>query len=375
MVTLTRAEARNYLLGHLGLRTVVGKGAPGVRKMLDRLGCVQLDPLEPMGSNADLVAAARVDGIRRGDVVRHLMPGHAFEHFAKERCILPARAFPFYRDRGEDRHWWSHQERLRRVAPDVIRKVLAQVAERGPIAADELDDHGTVEPLDWSGWKGTAKAAKMAIEVLWTRCQVVVCGRGPRGKLYDLPSRALPRFAAAPGGDFARWALVHRVSAAGLMSRAAGPLWSMLSEARAGGLADRLVEEGVIEEVAIEGARRTYLAPAGFRRRSFPEDDGRLRILAPLDPLIWDRKLVQILFDFDYIWEVYKPAATRRWGWYVHPLLHRGRFVGRLEGRLAGETLAIQRLWKEKGRFPTQALDEALDRHARFLGANDVTRP
>src|SRR5688572_22897487 len=111
--TLKRDEARDFLLSHLGLRRAVGRGARGVRSMLELLGCVQLDPLDPMGTNADLVALARVDGIKVGDVYRHLLPGHAFEHYAKERCILPASAFPYYRDRGDDRHWWSHQERLR----------------------------------------------------------------------------------------------------------------------------------------------------------------------------------------------------------------------------------------------------------------------
>ena len=328
-----------------------------------------------MGTNADLVALARVDGIAVGDVFRHLLPGHAFEHYAKERCLLPPDAFPYYRDRGTDRHWWSHHVRLERVPPAVVEAVLAEVGARGPITASELTDHGAVEPLDWAGWRGTAKATRMALEILWTTCRVVIAGRRGRERVYDVPERALPATAEAPGGDFSRWGLVHRVHAAGLMTRAMGPLWSMLSEARAGGLADRLVAEGVLEAVVVEGSSRPYLAPAGFRGRRFPADDGRLRILGPLDPLLWDRKLVKHLFDFDYIWEVYKPAAERRWGWYVHPLLHRGRLVGRLEGHLEEEALVIDRLWPESGRFPSAALDDALERHAAACGKRRVRRP
>jgi hypothetical protein len=216
----------------------------------------------------------------------------------------------------------------------------------------------------------------MALEILWTRCQIVVCGRsGARGKVYDVPRRALPHVASAPGGDFDRWALVHRVRAAGLLARSGGSLWSMLSGARERGLAGRLVEEGLIEEVKIQGVPRPYLVCAGALARRVPPDDDRLRIIAPLDPLIWDRRLLAELFDFDYVWEVYKPPKLRRWGWYVHPLLHRGRFVGRLEGRIDGGALVIDSLWREPGRFPSRALDEALERHAAACGVARIVGP
>src|SRR5262245_13437261 len=79
---LSAAEARACLVGHHALRGgELPPGAAGVRALLSRLRCVQLDPLDPLGTNADLVALARVDGIAKGDVYRHLLPGFAFEHF------------------------------------------------------------------------------------------------------------------------------------------------------------------------------------------------------------------------------------------------------------------------------------------------------
>src|SRR5512133_2442650 len=181
---LTPGEARAWLVGHHALAAPeLPPGAAGVRALLARLRCIQLDPLDPLGTNADLVALARVDGIAKGDVYRHLLPGHAFEHFAKERCLLPARAFPWYRaELAVETAWWSHAERLRRLPDGVVEKVLEEVRARGPVAADDLSDHGRVQPLDWSGWMGTSRAAKMALEVLQTRCDVVVSGRGARGK-------------------------------------------------------------------------------------------------------------------------------------------------------------------------------------------------
>lgn len=377
-VTLSRAEAAAYLVGQLGLRRIGGRrGARGVREVLEALRCIQLDPLDVIGANADLVAMARVDGLRRGDVYRHLLPGHAFEHFAKERCLLPAAAFPYYRDQAAETPWWRLSERKQKLPASVVDAVLAEVERHGPIGAAELTDHGQVEPIDWSGWKGTSKATSMALEILWTQCRIVVASRTGAGKRYDVPSRALPDvYDAVPREGFGRWAVRERVEAAGLLARAGGPCWSMLHSVRTSEVVDELLAEGAIEEVRVEGSSRPYLAPAGFAGRSFGRDDGRMRILGPLDPLLWDRKLVRQAFGFDYVWEVYKPEAERRWGWYVCPLLHRGALVGRLEARVDDATLVVDRLWREEGaELDLAALDRALERHARCCGADAFRRP
>ena len=368
MITITRAEARDYLVGQLGLRQPVGRGATGVRRCLAALRCVQLDPLDRVGTNADLVALARVDDIRRGDVYRHLLPGHAFEHFAKERCLLPPSAFAAYRDQAAETPWWRLTSRLERLDPALIEAVLEQVRARGPLAPSELGDFGRVRAIDWSGWKGTARAGTMALEVLWTRCQIVVCGRRRAEKVYDIPDRALPDAASGDGPpDFATWALRERVEAAGLLATADGPWWSMLRDARRAGVAAPLLTSGELVEVQVEGSARRYLAPADLRRRTYAPDDGRMRVLGPLDPLLWNRPLVKNIFDFDYVWEVYKPAASRRWGYYVCPLLHRGALVGRFEGHTDEEgRVVVDQLWREPGhRFDDAAFAAALEGLAR----------
>jgi uncharacterized protein YcaQ len=367
-VTPTADEARTFLVGQAGLRATTLHGPEGVRRLLAERRCIQLDPLDRIGTNADLVALARVDGIRRGDVHAHVHPGHAFEHFAKERCLLPASAFPWYRDQAAETPWWQNFKRLERLPPGVLEQVLAEVQEHGPLTLAELSDRGRVEALDWGGWEGTAKASTMALEVLWGRCQVVVCGRRGPDRTYDVPERALPAVAhLEPEGDFSEWALLERVEAAGLLPVNAGPWWSMLSRVRTTPLPKRLVAEGAIEEVVVDGGRRRYLAPKGFRDRTFADDDGRMRILGPLDPLLWDRVLVKHVFGFDYVWEVYKPAAQRKWGWYVCPLLHQGRLVGRVEAHVEAGEIVVDRLWKEAKPFDQRAFKAAIERHQQAL--------
>lgn len=372
MITLSRKEARRLLVLHHGLARPLGRGARGTRAVLERLRCIQLDPLDVIGTNADLVVMARVDDAGRGDVWQHLFPRRAFEHFAKERCILPAEAFAWYREQGHAAQapWWRHGEREQRVPRELTAAVLAEIRERGPVTAKELTDHGRVEPIDWSGWKGTAKATSMALEILWTRCDIVVAGRDASGaKLYDVPERALPPL-PKPEGDFARWALRERVQAAGLLTRAGGSMWSMLSDVRTSPLVGEMLGSGELLAVSIEDSPRRYLAVPSFLEHRGRCDD-RVRILGPLDPLLWDRDLVRHVFDFDYAWEVYKPAPQRKWGWYVVPLLHRDALVGRMEGRIERSTLVVQRLWLEREVDPA-LVRAALDRHAAGCGAERV---
>jgi uncharacterized protein YcaQ len=377
VITISREEARDYLLGHLGLRRPVYRNPVA---LLRGLRMIQLDPLDAIGTNVDLVAFARVDGLQRGDVFRAVYPRHAFEHWAKERCLLPASAFPWYRSRAREVSWWSHEERQRRLPEGVLERVLEEIRRHGPVTAAQLTDHGRVEAMDWSGWTGTGRAATMAVEVLWTRCDIVVCGREGNTKLYDVPERALGSVAreAAPGSEeeFLRWAVLERVEAAGLLSRSAShSMWASLGDAKKLGIADRLVDEGLLAEVTVEGSSRPYLVAANFRRRRFPKSDGRMRILGPLDPLLWDRVLVRQVFDFEYVWEVYKPAHQRRWGWYVCALLQGDRLVGRLEGTV-DRALRITKLWREAAApLDDAALDEALARHAVACGVSKVVRP
>jgi uncharacterized protein len=345
-----------------------------VRRVLQQLRCIQLDPLDVIGTNADLVVLARVDGVRRGDVWRHLFPRSAFEHFAKERCILPVEAFPWYRTQGHAAAvgWWRHAERESRVPPPLVEALLKEIRERGPVTAKQLTDHGRVVPIDWSGWKGTASATTMALELLWTRCDVVVSGRTESGaKLYDVPERAFAKRPLDVAGDFGRWALLERVEAAGLLSRAGGSHWSMLSSVRNSGVVVDLIASGGLVEVTNGESARPYLARPGFLRRRAVRFDDRVRILGPLDPLLWDRLLVRTVFDFDYVWEVYKPEKQRKWGWYVCPLLYRDQLVGRIDARVDGDRLVARKLWIERD-VPRAKIDDALARHAKACDAGKV---
>jgi len=367
VVQISADRARQILLATVG--PVQPRRPAGPTALVEALGHVQLDPIDRIGTNADLVGFARLDGLKRGEI--HTARG--FEHFAKERCLLPARAFPYYRDQAVITPWWRHTERMKRVDTGLLAAVEAEVRTRGPLTSTELSDHGKVRPMDWSGWKSSAKAGTLALEVLWTQCRVIVAGRRGGQRVYDLAERALPEVAGAmPTESFSRWAIRERVAAAGMLATASGPWWSMLREARTDGTVDELIEDSALMRVRVAGSRREWLiAPDSLE--AVPAEDDRMRVLGPLDPLIWNRALVKQVFGFEYVWEVYKPAHQRRWGYYVVPLLHRGQLVGRLEARRVDGELVVSRVWREAVDFDEQALRACLVRLAESLSVEFAT--
>ncbi len=361
MTDLSPEEARARLLHATGF----GSPFRDCRDLLDTLGCIQLDPLDRVGTNADLVAGARLPNVTLGDVYRETA-SYAFEHFAKERCLIAPRFFAHYRTRSVETAWWRSTERDAKLDDALIADVLAEVRDRGPVTTQQLADRGKTAPMDWSGWKGTSSLSSLATEALWARCEVVASGRNDRGdRLYDLPERALGDWASrTPEGIFGEEMIVERVRSAGLLSRNAGAHWSTLSKIRSDGTVEALLNSGRLVEYRVE--KRRYLALPGA---SPPAPDVAPVVLGPLDALIWDRELVRQVFDFDYLWEVYKPAPKRVYGYYVCPVLAGERLIGRVEAkrenRPEGVMVTVQKRW---GEVPDAALDRLAKQNRATLG-------
>ncbi len=156
-----------------------------------------------------------------------------------------------------------------------------------------------------------------------------------------------------------------------------------------------LVEAGALIPVTIEGVRgERYLPAEGLPLLAQAEREVEagdppggappgVAFLGALDPLIWDRDFLRSMFDFDYVWEVYVPAAKRRWGHYVLPILHGDRLVGRIEPRIERKTnvLRIAALWWEDGFDPlaadgfVEAFAAAVEAHRAFGCVDRITWP
>jgi hypothetical protein len=214
-------------------------------------------------------------------------------------------------------------------------------------------------------------------------------------RYYDLIERLVPRrFLDAPPApelEAIRHRVLSRFRAVGLTAPTGNAelVWGssgLVSQRKL--IIAALVDEGILAELDVEGltGRRVILAnelsilKAAEKAMAGPPG---VSFLAPLDPLMWDRVMLRELFGFDYLWEVYTPAAKRRWGYYVLPILFGDRFAGRIEPRIdrKAKRLEILGIWFEKGFRPMEephfvpALGEALRAYRSFVGADTIAWP
>jgi uncharacterized protein YcaQ len=386
-IPLARDAARRFLVTRhlLAPPRSLPARAESVLAAVERLGSLQFDPLEVPGArNHELVLHARVRGFRREWLWRWLYGPPArrrlFEAWNKGLSILPTAELRYHRtiwDVAATRYAGflaTHGE--------VARRILSEIETHGARATQSF---GRGAAIDW--WWGKTALNRAVIDVLFLCGRLGIARRDGNLRVYDLIGRLLPAplLAQRAGPDEARrHRLLSRVRGVGLLGETVsaelvGGLGTALQ--RRADLA-ALVDAGVLAEVALEGARgRAWMLAAEVPLLAARRAAGRPQVtfVAPLDPLVWDRRLVRLLWDFEYLWEVYTPAAKRRWGYYVLPVLFGERLVGRIEPRLerAAGTLEIAGLSLEDGVDPDErglapAFAAALAAYAEFVGARDV---
>lgn len=370
---LARADARRLLIGwHLRPTDVAGVFA--------RHASVQFDPLKPLGNNVDLVLQARVPGYRVDDWHAPVYDDRvAFDGWDKQASLVRMEDWPRRRifHRWHREHW---HERVFERHPEVVDDVLAELRERGPLATTDFADARRRSALEGS-WHGPS-LTKHALRALWHTGRVATHHRRHGHHVYDVAERVIPpaRLAAPEPSDHEqlRFLVEARHRGAGLLRpNAPKPLWSLQIEAEMRqALIDELVAEGRLLRVDVEGviAHAPPAAVAALDEAS-PNADA-VTFLAPLDPLLWDRAAVAAWFDFDYVWEVYKPERQRRWGYYVLPVLWGDRLVARFDARLTDGVFRLSRFWLEDGFGATPefllALEDAFARFLGYLGVADV---
>jgi uncharacterized protein YcaQ len=370
--------------------------ADRIYELVERMGFVQVDSINIVERAHHLILAARVQGYRPKLLERLLERDHRlFEHWTHDASAIPTVWYPFwkprferYRQRVLGHPWW-----LERVGPEpqrVFDHVLERIVREGPLMAKDFEDErpaGTDKT--WWGWK----PQKAALEYLWRTGQLAVARRQSFHKVYDLAARVYPEAHAAPRpspGEHLDWACRSALERLGIAT--AGEIagfWHAVSIEDAKAWAERAAAAGEIAEVqveALDGSKpRAAWAVPGWEPRAaaLPQAPPRIRLLAPFDPILRDRKRTQRLFGFDYRFEAFVPGPKRQHGYYVMPILEGDRLVGRLDPKLHRDrgVLEVRALWWEPGVKETKgrraALEAALDRLARLVGAEhwELPRP
>lgn len=376
-VELSQEQARHLLTRYHFAPTDL----PGV---FTRLGTVQYDPLNPVGRNPDLVLQARVPGYRVDDWQELAYQKRLiYDAWDKMTCLVPVGDWAkraLIRERYRPYH---DREVLQKV--EAVEAILAALDTRGPLSSLEFekntDGH---DPHAWSGSGAGATQAKRILRSLWASGELVTHHRRDGRHYYDRAGRVIPsqHFEQPPLLDEAayyRWIVARRYQATGLLRPTAeAAVWSVCGDATQRKRAiNELVEAGTLVPVHVGEKKLPFYAyPSILSHLNEPPLEPRVIFLGPLDSFLWDRKGVQQIFDFDYIWEVYKPEPLRKWGYYVLPVLYGDRFIARLDSRLDKGTWTITRWWWEEGIKPDAAMLDALrvamEQFMVYLGANGV---
>ena len=379
MVYLTNRQARRFLLlkhGLLGDYRFIGK--QGALEYVRQTGCIQFDPVDACGRNADLALQSRVKNYKKSILYDLLYSDRVLLDYPdKNLCIMPVENWPYFkRYREAALHSGTRFENLAVVeaeAKEYIRK-------NGAVSSDTLPIDGRIHwhsNMHWSGsWEGDTQAARAALEHMYTTGELVIHHKKGTRKFYDLASRHIPAMilqASDPlpeEDSFVKWRVLRRIGAIGLLWNKGSDAWLGIQGLKAP-LRERIFEELLREnrilEIRMEGIKESLYCHAEDAQliaeiQKNETYKPRCEFLAPLDCMLWDRKLIRALFDFDYTWEIYTPPAKRKFGYYVLPILYGERFIGRIEAVSQTKTgvLQVKNIWYEEGVRKTKKLDHSI---------------
>ena len=360
---VSAGEARRLLLGAQGLLDAPERAtAESVYQLVLRLGYVQIDSINVVERAHHLILAPRSRGYRPS-LLHGLLERQRrlFEHWTHDAAAIPTIWFPFWHyrfDRGRRelprRPWWS--ARMGGEPEAVIARVRARLERAGPLLARDVAEPagraGPAAPQEPAA-KGAAATGPATATSWW--------GWSP-------PKTALARLGVATAQEIA--AFWQAVPAAAVRT------WCADAAAR-GEIA------GVMVESADGSPPRAAFAVADWRERAQAEPAARprLRLLCPFDPVLHDRRRALRLFRFDFRFEAFVPAAQRRHGYYVMPMLEGDRLVGRIDPKLHRDEgrLEVRSVRWEPGVRPTRrrraALEAAVGRLAGLVGAGRCELP
>lgn len=349
--------------------------------VINRLGFVQLDTIQVIARAHHHIIWSRNQNYRAPMLNELMLKREIFEHFTHDASVLPMPLYPVWqrqlrrkKDQIDRSNWYAKM-------PDAQGRaaIRARIEREGPLSTHAFDTKIEGKKAMWA-----RPPHKLALDYMWYGGELSTCHREGFTKFYDLSERVIPaEFRGRTLGDEAE---VNWLCDAALDRMGFGTLtdirkfWDAtdVAEVKAWG------ERADLIPVEVQGADRAWtpgFAPPDIEARlaALRAPTSRLRILNPFDPVIRDRIRLERLFGFEYRVEMFVPAAKRKWGYYVFPLLEGDRFVGRLEAKADRKTgvLTVSNLWVEPGMSWTgkraAKLDGELERLRRLANCAQVT--
>ena len=359
---------------------------------------MQYDPLNVVGRNPDLVFQSRVKNYSQ-DLLNDLLykERSLIDAWDKEMSIFLTSDRPFFSRVEKNRENGTIRTLGHRGQTECLsfqKQIVEEIRTKGPIAARELK-FGAAEKGRW----GHRQISGVALDYLYAAGRLGIHSKNSAQKKYDLIENLLPekiisaKDPFADDNEFFEWYVLRRIGSLGAhwLRNGGGWLGYFLTniELRKKIFA-ALEEKKLISPFHVPEINETFY----IRRKDLSvlneseKYDNAVRILAPLDNMLWDRILMKKVFDFEYTWEVYVPKEKRKYGYYVLPVLYRNNLIARFEPVkfIPGEPLKISSWWwendfikkseKNNKKVYSAALKEAvingLKNFAEYLGADGI---
>lgn len=288
----------------------------GIVDVVRQLTLVQIDPTAAVAPNADLVLWSRLGSSYRPEALKQALEQER-TLFELDALIRPMDDLPLFLAgmaefpaRERTREWLGANDRFR-------SEVLTRLRDAGPLRSRDIPDTCVV-PWSSTGWTNNRNVTQL-LEILALRGEVAIARREGRERFFDIAERVYPAGVTPIPVDEARRIRDERRLRSLGVARAKAPE-QPIEPVHVGPAGEEAVIEGVpgvwrVDPEAIDA----------------PFEGGRTALLSPFDRLIYDRVRSQALFRFEYVLEMYKPAAQRRWGYFALPILHGDQLVGKLD--------------------------------------------
>lgn len=356
---LTKKEARRFLIHyhHLTDDTAL-QNKEDILSFIEKVGCIQFDPLNPVGRNADLVLQSRCPTYQKGEIDTLLYEDKKlFDTWDKNMAICPVKDWHYF-SRAR-KHIGREIERF----PKEIEIITNYLKENEFASSSDFDMD---DKIDW--YWAPQRRARAVLDTMHYAGLVTVHHKKGTRRYFSLSENYFGKEVCSRKDpnetleDYHKWAVKRRINSVGLLPNTRSDAFlgviDLKSKERTFAF-EALEKENEIARVEIEGAKQPYYISSEniAQLKTFaatPVAENNIRILAPLDSFMWDRNLVEELFSFYYRWEVYVPREKRQFGYYVLPVLGGERLIGRIEMKTDSKTHTLQvlKFWFEEGIDP-----------------------
>lgn len=364
---LSLADARNLHLAAQGLLNKPRRRASleDIPATISRMSLLQIDTINIVARSPYLVLFSRLGNYPAQWLDESLARGELMEYWAHEACFMPRSDFRLIRHRmlAPEKMGWKYKDAWMQEHEAEIAQLIQHIHDKGPVRSADFE-HPRKGASGWWEWK----PHKRHLEGLFTAGKVMVIERRNFQRVYDLTHRVMPDWDDERDlvsqteaeiimlDNSARSLGIFREQWLADYYRLKRPALAAWREARA--------EQQQIIAVHVEKLGNLWLhddlLPLLERALTGKLTATHSAVLSPFDPVVWDRKRAEQLFDFSYRLECYTPAPKRQYGYFVLPLLHRGQLVGRMDAKMHRQTgiLEVISLWLQEGIKPTTTLQK-----------------